>query len=88
MANPAVLKYMMNHPDVIQNFLDDPTVAQQAVTDPIAALSKYLQMKKPKTAQSAMNETRRRKKITEQLQGKFPLREIQNFLAAKILTLN
>lgn len=62
MANPAVLKYMMNHPDIIQNFLDDPTVAQQAVADPIAALSKYLQMKKPKTAQSTMNETRRRKK--------------------------
>lgn len=62
MTNPAVLKYMMSHPDIIQKFLDDPTVAQQVVADPTAALSKYLQKKKPKTAQSTMNEMRRRRK--------------------------
>lgn len=62
MTNPAILKYMMNHPDVVQKFLDDPTVAQQTVANPIATLSKYLQKKKPKTAQSTMNEMRRRRK--------------------------
>lgn len=62
MANPAVLKYMMSHPDVIQKFLDDPTVAQQVVADPAAALSKYLQKKKTKIAQSTINEMRRRRK--------------------------
>lgn len=62
MTNPAVLKYMMNHPDVIQKFLDDPTVAQQAVANPTAALSQYLQKKRPKAAQSTINEMRRRRK--------------------------
>jgi hypothetical protein len=62
MANPAVLKYMMNHPDVIQKFLDDPTVAQQAIANPTAALSQYLQKKRPKAAQSTINEMRRRRK--------------------------
>lgn len=60
-ADPTVLKFMMENPDIVDKFIADPTVAQRMAADPVSSLLNFLQKKAPKTAGKLMNEMRRRK---------------------------